>query len=336
MTTSWIETTCALCGGSAVRPILEVPHPEAPDGRSVIGACTGCGLRRLTPRPGPDSIDAYYAAATGYNAYVGRRRSPRAQRLWNFLRDGAAAPSGQGVVGRLLRPLTGPTSRWLFDINVPLDGRRGLRVIEVGSGFGDILIYLKSRGCEVLGTDLSRAGAEKAREYGVEVRVGNLAELGLPAESFDAAILCHSLEHVPNPNVELAELARLLTPGGQIHIAVPNGNAVRLRLDGTAWPHLSHPLHFWFFDAASLTRLLERHGFRLTGPPRTTTRHHAFNTWRYEGRHRSWILATRRFVGFLRATAATPDGGDVLRVIAEKFSVPGMKERWPGQPANTR
>lgn len=296
--------------------VLEVPHPDAPSGRSAVVACRACGLRRLDPRPGPGSIGDYYADAAGYNAYVGRRRGPRAQRVWDFLRDGAAGPLGMSLAGRLCSPVTGPMAGWLFDINVPLGGRRGLRVLEVGSGFGDILIYLRSRGCEVLGTDLGEAGARKAAEYGVEVRVGNLADLALPAGSFDVAIMCHSLEHVPDPNVELAEIARLLVPGGRLHVAVPNGEAARLVLDGREWVHLSHPLHFWYFDAATLERLLLRHGYRLQAPMVTTTRHHALMGWLHEGRARGWSTATRRFLRFLRRTAFDAKAGDVLRAVA--------------------
>jgi SAM-dependent methyltransferase len=170
----------------------------------------------------------------------------------------------------------------------------------------------------VLGTDLSESAAATARACGVEVRVGALADLGLGGASFDVAVLCHSLEHVPDPNVELRELNRILVPGGHLHLAVPNGHAVRLALDGAAWAHLSHPLHFWFFDPNTLTQLLARHGFRLVSPPRTTTRHHALaGCWR-DGRAHGWPGAIRRLLAFLRASRHCCDGGDVLRVVAQK------------------
>jgi len=275
-----------------------------------------CGLRRLDPRPSQETVARYYAAEPDFNAYGGRRRGPLKQRLWDALRDGAAAPAGQSVVGRALRPLTRPIARWLFDVNVPLDGRRGLRVLEVGSGFGDLLVYLKARGCDVLGTDLSPAAVARAGEYGIEVRLGALRDLALPAGAFDAVVMSHSLEHVPDPNDELAEVARLLTPGGRLHLAVPNGDAVRLRLDEAGWVHLSAPLHYWFFDARSVTRLLERHGYRLVGAPATTTRHHALLSWRTTRRYAGVATATRQLARFLRESMRAHDGGDVLRIVA--------------------
>ena len=157
MAMEWVEAGCAQCGETGTRTLLVVPHPDAPQGLSSVVACTGCGLRRLQPRPGPSSIGSYYQQAGGYNAYIGRKRGRRAQWLWDFLRDGPASPRGLTGPRRWLRPLTRPLARWLFDINVELDGRSDVRVLEVGSGFGDILIYLRSRGCRVLGTDLSDA-----------------------------------------------------------------------------------------------------------------------------------------------------------------------------------
>jgi SAM-dependent methyltransferase len=276
-----------------------------------------CGLRRLDPRPAQATVARYYAAERGFNAYAGRRRGLVKQVTWDVLRDGMSAPAGHSRAGRLARPLTAPLARWLFDVNVRLDGRRGLRVLEVGSGFGDLLIYLRSRGCEVTGTDLSPAAAAKAREYGVDVRIGTLRSLALPAAQFDVVIMNHSLEHVPDPNEELAEAARLLAPAGRLHLAVPNGDAVRLRLDETAWVHLSAPLHFWFFDARALIALLARHGLRPATPARTTTRHHALCSWAQARRALGLGRATTALVRFVAASLGTPAGGDVLRLEAE-------------------
>ncbi len=316
-TATWIATSCALCGARDAQPVFRVPHDDAPGGSTALVRCA-CGLRRLDPRPSQATVAAYYAAARGFNAFVGRRRPALKQALWDLLRDGCAAPAGHSLAGRLVRPLTRPLARWLFDVNVALDGRRGLRVLEVGSGFGDLLVYLRSRGCAVLGTDPSPAAAAKAREYGIDVRVGTLRELALPSRAFDVIVMSHSLEHVPDPNDELAEAARLLAPGGRFHVAVPNGDAVRLRLDRAAWPHLSTPLHYWFFDPQSLTTLLARHGFRPTARPRTTTRHHALLAFAAARRTDGIGRATGALIRFAAASLCTRDGGDVLRIEAAR------------------
>jgi ubiquinone/menaquinone biosynthesis C-methylase UbiE len=154
------------------------------------------------------------------------------------------------------------------------------------------------------------------------MRWGHLKDVGLPAKQFDIAIMCHSLEHVPQPRAELAELARLVKPGGRLHIAVPNGHAVRLDQDGLEWAHLSHPLHLWYFDSDNLARLLREYGFEPVIGPTTTTRHHALNAWRDQLRRRGFGAATRTLLAFLGESRRRPDGGDVLRVVAERRAEP--------------
>jgi SAM-dependent methyltransferase len=314
----WVFPVCAQCGERDGESLLAIPQPDAPGGVAHVWKCSKCGLRRLSPRPGPEIIGYYYARETGYNAFDGRRRSPRVQAVWDFLRDTFSAPANASLPTRLAAPIGRLVAQWAFDINVFIGGRTGLRVLEVGSGYGDLLIYLRSRGCQVLGTDLSPAAASKAREIGVDVRVGELTELSLPAESVDAGVMCHSLEHVPDPNAELRELHRLLVPGGLLHIAVPNGEATRLLTDGVQWTHLSHPYHFWYFGPEDLVKLVRKHGFEPEGSPVTTTRHHALNQWLHEFRTLGPIAATHRFFRFLTTSLNNRDGGDVLRLVCRR------------------
>jgi SAM-dependent methyltransferase len=313
----WIQTECVLCGQGDAEHLLEIPpgHGLPP---SAIVRCTRCGLRRLNPRPGPAVLAAFYG--TDYNAFAGRRRSLTKQRLWDRLRDAYARPSGHeppAAVAWLLAPF----ARWVFDINVPLRRRGGVRVIDVGCGFGDLLIYLKSRGCDTLGVDLDARAAEQAAQYGVDIRVGSLPDLELPASSFDVAVMSHSLEHVPDPSTDLRELARILKPGGQLHIAVPNGGSAGLEVEGLDWAHLSHPLHVWFFDAVTLGALVERHGFRIVARPYATSRWHHWSKWAAQ-LTTSPVAATARAWRLALASLALAQPGDVLRLVAERTAEP--------------
>jgi SAM-dependent methyltransferase len=314
----WVATQCAQCGDTAGESFLSIPQPDAPGGVAHVWKCSTCGLKRLSPRPTAQTISEYYASEASYNAFEGRRRSARSQKIWDFLRDTYSNPPGVRTSVRLAAPIGRLLADWAFDINIAIDGRTGLRVLEVGSGYGDILIYLKSRGCQVVGTDPSPAAAAKAAESGIDVRVGELLDMGFPAQSFDVAFLSHSLEHVPDPNAELRELHRVLLPGGWLHIAVPNGSASRLITDGLYWDHLSHPSHFWYFDPDNLTRMVRRHGFELVAPIVTTTRHHAIGRWLTEIRTRGFIPSTKSLLRYFRTALYNPDGGDILRLVARR------------------
>jgi SAM-dependent methyltransferase len=315
MTRAWVAAPCDLCRASEARTILTVPHADAPGGRSTIVQCAVCGLRRLDPRPGPDDIASYYEG--DYYAHAGRTRGAAKQWLWDMMRDISSRARGRGRRLAILRPVIAPLAQYAFDINVPLDGNGVRRVLDVGCGHGDILMYLKSRGCEVQGVELDARAAQKGREQGVPIHVGELEELRLPADSIDAVIMCHSLEHVPNPTQLLRESARVLGPGGTLHIAVPNGASTGLRIEGGAWWALMHPVHFWYFDAGTLGRLLEGAGFDVL-----TTRfrnHHVRERVLRVARDAARpALSTGRAARFAWVLLREGGGGDILRVVARR------------------
>ena len=320
MTTSadahaWEPAPC-LCGlPGPGRPLFAVPHPEAPAGRTFVVQCH-CGLRRLDPRPTAATVSRYYAETSGYHAYLGRRRSPLKQALWDAVRDSEAVPAVRPLWVRLASPLLRALARWQFDVNVRLNGRN-LRVLDVGSGFGDVLIYLQSRGCRTLGIDLNPQAAERARQYGVDVRVGTMQAMQLKPGDFDVVIMSHSLEHISHPADEIGEAWRLLAPGGRLLLAVPNGDSVRLRVDGAHWSCLSAPFHFWLFDAASLRSLVERHGFHVDSV-RTTTRHYALIEWLLGCRNGYAAAATSSFFRYVAALPFGARDGDILRIEATR------------------
>jgi SAM-dependent methyltransferase len=314
---AWEPTVCADCGSRVSERLFAVAHSDAPDGECAIVQCSSCGLRRLDPRPTPAALSDLYA--DDYYAYVGRRRSLRKQRLWEILRDSAngAAPARSlaGVGGLLSRPL----ASWLFDINVDLRGSQRPRVIDVGCGYGDLLIYLKSRGCDVVGVDVSERAAAIGAEHDVPIHVGELNEFAFPDGAFDVAILQHSLEHVPDPRALITEIARIVRPGGTLHVAVPNGAAAGLYAEREAWGCLVNPEHFWYFDLASLERVLESAGFVTDHVRyRTVWRNHV-RLWREEAASSGAAAASLRVTRFIRARVARHGSADILRLVARRL-----------------
>ena len=91
------------------------------------------------------------------------------------------------------------------------------RVIEVGGGPGELSARIAAElECDVVMLDVSPRMVELAREKGVDARVGDVQSLPFPHESFDCAVAAWMLFHVPNLDVGLAELARVLRPGGRL------------------------------------------------------------------------------------------------------------------------
>lgn len=134
---------------------------------------------------------------------------------------------------------------------IPLDAE----VVDVGTGTGANLRLLRQMGFTgVTGIDPSEEAARWCAEKGLgTVRTGDLCALPLPDASVDLVLATDVIEHVAEDGRAVAEIRRVLRPGGTALITVP------------AFPSLwglqdvkSH--HFRRYRMAPLVRLLESAG----------------------------------------------------------------------------
>lgn len=102
----------------------------------------------------------------------------------------------------------------------------GSRWLEVACGPGLIARALSARVGSVHGVDLTPAMVELAQQGAIEEGLGNVtfslgdaAALDFERSSFDGALTRFSLHHIPAPQRILAEMARVLRPGGWLIVA---------------------------------------------------------------------------------------------------------------------
>ncbi len=117
-----------------------------------------------------------------------------------------------------------------------LDLRAGHRVLDLGCGFGRHAFEALRRGASVVASDTALAELDGVRAtYGVMDDDGELAagvaativcadatRLPFPDASFDRVIASEVLEHIPGDTAALAELTRVLSPGGVLAVTVPS------------------------------------------------------------------------------------------------------------------
>jgi SAM-dependent methyltransferase len=91
------------------------------------------------------------------------------------------------------------------------------QVLEVGGGQGELAQWLRDDlGAEVSFLDFSPRMVELARARGLDAQVGDVQELPFGNASFDVVVAAWMLYHVPDIPRGLAEIARVLVPGGSL------------------------------------------------------------------------------------------------------------------------
>jgi SAM-dependent methyltransferase len=81
--------------------------------------------------------------------------------------------------------------------------------------------------------------------------VADLQRTGLPGAQYDSIFCSQVLHHLPEPELALREIARLLKPGGKAILSVPH----------LVWLH-NEPHDYWRFTGYGLRHLLEKSGLR--------------------------------------------------------------------------
>ncbi len=101
--------------------------------------------------------------------------------------------------------------------------KRG-RVLEIGCGLGHLLTWL-AKDYEVYGSDINEWALEQARKNVPQGHFDLLSATELsayPDEYFQIVIAKHVVEHLPQPENAIAEMGRVLAPGGLLLLATPN------------------------------------------------------------------------------------------------------------------
>ena len=150
-------------------------------------------------------------------------------------------------------------SRWEYETGKEVLGTyarhfaslEGKRVLDVGCGLGGKTLAYLEAGARVVGIDIEAANVAQASRFTkgrgarAEFAVGDASRLPFRDGAFDLVVANDSLEHFADPAAALADIARVLAPGGSAVLFFtpwksPLGSHLYDYIH-TPWCHLVYP-----------------------------------------------------------------------------------------------
>ncbi|MFA6001476.1 MAG: methyltransferase domain-containing protein [Thermoleophilia bacterium] len=160
--------------------------------------------------------------------------------------------------------------RPLLDLADPGSGDHAL---DLATGTGLLALMVARKATRVVGVDVTPEMLEKARERiatgapdNIEFLEAPVSELPFPDGSFDLVTCRLAFHHFPDPAEALAQISRVLKPGGRFvmeDVFGPDDAAIRVKRERLE--KLFDPSHVRAWSPAQLRALLQKAGFRISG-----------------------------------------------------------------------
>ena len=240
---SFVPRERCICG-ERLGPSASLVTRRWPRGGVSFVRCDACGSWCQSPQLRPESLATWYDS----DEYQGSARRGGSVYV-NYAADEAVRLAEAQV-------------RYRRDLNpcLPVPGR----VLEVGCASGSLLAVLRQHGWNVTGVELSPAFAALARDLnGLDVIVGNLAEVAVPAAPFDAVVMLGTISAMADLDRQLRRIHALLKPGGMLLFNFPDAASplVRYLYRSRSW--MFAPSVSCFMTAEGCRRALTRAGFEV-------------------------------------------------------------------------
>ncbi len=217
--------------------------------------CGTCGCQQIVTVP--ENPGKYYPS--DYYSYAptpmgGLRQFITVRRNRSYFTRGPSAWLGRLVAGVLPNPALAAVAT--------LERPKAARVLDVGCGYGGLLMELRSVGFTSLTGIDPYTQSEGELADGVVVRRMDLEELG--DETFDVIVMNHVFEHMPDPIGALRRVAALLSPDGIFLMRIPVADSWASRHYGALWMQHDAPRHLFLHTEESISRAAAKAEMKVT------------------------------------------------------------------------
>ena len=206
--------------------------------RYNFGYCKSCQVYSLNPFP--DSRQLAQAYDESYYGFGDKKFNPSVEKIVNLFRLRNAKQ---------------------FAKKLPIRAT----ILDVGCGNGSFLESLGKQGeFKLHGIEPSgKSGDRAASITSLDLHRGFLERTTYSNSYFDAIVLTHVFEHLPNPMEVLEIITNISKTEGVLQIEIPNIDSLQYRLFKSKWLHLDPPRHLNMFPPKVLIKNLQNLGWEV-------------------------------------------------------------------------
>jgi 2-polyprenyl-3-methyl-5-hydroxy-6-metoxy-1,4-benzoquinol methylase len=142
-------------------------------------------------------------------------------------------------------------------------GKAEGKLLEIGSGTGELLANCEKKGWECQGVEPEEVARKAAFQNHSLKLLASIDELSIQENSLDRIMLWHVLEHVPNLHQTIEKFKGWLKKDGLLFVAVPNHKSWDAKHYKENWAAYDVPRHLYHFDKESMNKLFGQHALEI-------------------------------------------------------------------------
>lgn len=245
-----LEEKCFVCGGD-LNPRLRGRDYFMGVTKSTfnIMKCENCGIEMIIPFPSADEIKNYYPS--DYYSFNIRKNRGILTKIKEFAIK--CAYSGKKISLFLSKII----DHYIY-FGLPMEHVENNRFLDIGCGDGEDVELMNKFGWDSYGVDI---GEKEIRgnlffDSGIE-------EIDFGDMKFDFIRVWHTIEHIPDPDIFLGKIKKIISNEGDIIFCFPNTKSLGAVLFGKFWFGRDIPRHLINYNLKNFKMLLGRNGFEI-------------------------------------------------------------------------
>ena len=232
---------CPLCGAGSIDVLHECTDFLVSGKKFPVCICTSCTFVFSTNYPDEQESAAYYQS----EEYISH------------------SDTGVGLMNKVYHIARKFMLSTKLRMLRKVSGLKSADVLDIGSGTGYFPMYLKKKGWECQGIEISREAREFAQSKNDLFLQAPEAINDFKTGSMDIITMWHTLEHFYNPREYLDFAYRILKKEGLLVIAVPNHLSYDAEKYKDSWAAWDVPRHLWHFNPDTIQILANEYHFKL-------------------------------------------------------------------------